>query len=146
MSNKGKKVPQEFQIELTEQQKQERLDRAATLDMEQEAEEEVLAKESDTWKLRKGELKKKINDLGTERRRLNEEATSGVATITDDTEAVTNFEACQMEYYYPFGAKREEQKLVKTRTLEPDERQANLIEVQAGEVNEGGQTVEDDEE
>ena len=143
---KGKVVSKEVVIELTEQQMTERREKSSELDLERAGICEVLAKELDAWKLRKGELRKQIDDLEAERLRLNTEAEDGKATVTDDVLAVTNQEVGQMEYYYPARPKKgEEQKIVASRTLEPDERQLRLLEEEAASVGETGQEVEGEE-
>lgn len=146
MERKGKVVQREVTLELTEKQVQERQVQAMKLDLERAEVLEVLTKETDAWKLRKGELKNQAEKLEEERLRLNKEAEEKKATVTEEVLAVANFESCAMEYYHPAKPKKgEEQKLVDTRTLEPDERQAKLIEEQADTVNAGGQEVEDEE-
>lgn len=147
MEHKGKVISKEVEIELTPQQMQERREKASELDLERAGICETLAKELEAWKLRKGELQKQIDDLEAERLRLNTEAEDGCATVTDDVLAVTNQEAGWVEYYHPAKPKKgEEQKLVASRTLEPDERQLRLLEDEAASVGETGQQVEDDEE
>lgn len=136
---KGKKVPKEFRLKLSQAQIQERGKNAAKIGMELKAKEEAFKAEEDAWKARKASHKSEVKNLNESRKKLDEEITTGAAMVTEDVVLVINHEANQAEYWYEVQG--EGWQIVDTRPIEDNERQLHLVEDQAAQMPDAGQEV-----
>lgn len=136
---KGKKVPKEFRIDLTEAQILERARAAAKLDQELEEEEKQFKEEETEWKTHKAAYKNKVKNLTESRRKLSGEIEAKQAMITDNVILVLNHDTGCAEYHYNFPNKGWQ--IVETRPLEDNERQLSVVTEEAEKMSDEGQEI-----